>query len=180
MGGRRHRLSARKYHERTKPLSLIVCIDRAKLHVSLPISLPRELYMTCPVGSLSALKARFETQSLPAQWFLSSSYSSLSLFKIQHQQGNVEASCTVSIDETLQWSVSICGRTVTPMNSLALSSIPSVLNSTSCVLRLLALLDSCRLCAGNSEEKLLEVARHRESIQQGMLLFFCEANYFPF
>ena len=40
------------------------------------------------------------------------------------------------------------------------------LDNISSVMQLFALLDSCRLCMGNSEQKFQDVARHCESIQQ--------------
>ena len=57
MGGRRNRLSVRKYQESKKPLSLIVTIKLTKEISVLTISLPRELYMTCPVKTLPALNS---------------------------------------------------------------------------------------------------------------------------
>ena len=168
MGGRRHRLSVRKYQERKKPLFLVVSIKLTKEISVLTISLPRELYMTCPVRTLPALKARLEMQSLSSHWFLSSnSTPSLSLFKVEHQDRTVEATFSIYIDEYLQWSVNICSKTLTHLNSPTLASIPSTLDSISSVMQLFALLDSCRMCTGNSEQKFLDVARHRESIHQG-------------
>ncbi len=61
--------------------------DRSVLRVSLPC----ELYMTCPEETLSALKASLESQPLPPQWFLSSSGASLCVFKIQHQESAVQS-----------------------------------------------------------------------------------------
>ena len=167
MGGRRNRLSVRKYQESKKPLSLIVTIKLTKEISVLTISLPRELYMTCPVKTLPAMKARLETTSLPPQWFLLSASASLSIFKCQHEGRAVEVFCTVNIDEQLHWSVNIHGRNLTLVNSFTLAYLPSVLSSISCMSQILALLDSCRLCIGNSEKKFLEVARHQQSIHQG-------------
>ncbi len=167
MGGRKHQLSVRKYQERMKPLSLVVTINLTKEISVLTLSLPRELYMTCPVDTLLALKACLEVQSLPPHWFLSSSDASLSLFKIQHQKDTTAIEVSVHIDEHLQWSITISGKNLTPVNSPALAQISSGLGSISYVMQLLALLDSCRLCTGNSEQKFLDVAKHRESTQKG-------------
>ena len=167
MGGRKFRLTVKKYQEPKKPLSLVISIKLTKEISVLNISLPRELYLTCPVQTLTALKARLEMQSLSPHWFLSTSTSSLSLFKIQHQYRTVEVTFSIYIDEHLQWSVNICSRNLTPLNSPTLASIPSVLDNISSVMQLFALLDSCQLCMGNSEQKFLDVARHRRSIQQG-------------
>ena len=167
MGGRRNRLSVRKYQESKKPLSLIVTIKLTKEISVLTISLPRELYMTCPVKTLPALKARLETMSLPPQWFLLSASGLLSIFKCQHQGRAVEVFCTVNIDEQLLLECQYPWQELTPVNSFTPAYLPSVLSSISCMSQILALLDSCRLCIGNSEKRYLEVARHQQSIHQG-------------
>ncbi len=166
MGGRKFRLSVRKYNEKKEPLSLIVTIELTKDLTVLKVSLPRELY--CPVETLSTLKAQLTSQPLPPQWFFSPSGASICLFKIQHQESAVEISFSVSIDEHLQWSVTIGDRTLSPVNSPTLASVPSILGGISHVLQLFTFLDSCRPCTGNSEQKFMDVARHRESIQQGI------------
>ncbi len=56
MPGRKFRLSVRKYQEKKKPLSLIVSIKLTKDISVLTVSFPRELYITCPVDNLSALR----------------------------------------------------------------------------------------------------------------------------
>lgn len=178
MGGRRFRLNVCKYQEPKKPKSFIVSIKLTRGISVFPISLPRELYLACPVSTLAVLKARLEEKPLLPHWFLSGSTSALSLFKIDHQHGAVEATFTVCIDEHLQWSVNISSRNFTPLNNPALASIPPVLASVSSVMQLFALLDSCRMCMGNSEQKFLDVARHRGSIQQGTtIVLFCFAVY---
>ena len=170
-GKRRFRLSVRKYQETKKPPSLIVSIKITRDLSILTVSLPRELYVSCPVDTLSALKARLDLQPLPPRWFLSSScQSSLFLFKVQHQEKSVEVSFSLNIDEHLHWSINIRGRLLSALTSPTLAVIPSVLNSIPHALQLLTFLDSCRLCIGNSKQKLTDVVRHRESIQQGITL----------
>ncbi len=108
-----------------------------KLTKDISVSLPCELYMTCPVETLSTLKARLAsaTQPLPPQWFLTSSGASLCVLKVQHQESTVEISLPVSIDEHLQQSVNIRDRTLSPVNSPTLASIPSILGGISHVLQ---------------------------------------------
>ena len=171
MGGRKHRLSVRKYQEKKKPLSLIVTIKLTKEISVLTLSLPRELYMRCPVHGLPALTARLESQSLPPQWFLSSAGASLSLFKIHHQEGHTEVRYSIQISEHLQWSINICGKNLTPVSTPVLGQISSVLSGIPSVMELLGLLDSCRPCLGNNEQRFLDVVRHRESTQQGNQCF---------
>ena len=129
MGGRRQCLSVRKYQDSKKPLSLIVTIKLTKEISVLTIFLPLELYMTYPVETLPALKARLETTSLPPQWFLLSASASVSICKCQHQDRAVEVFCTVNIDEQLHWNVNIHGRNFTPVNRPTLACLPSILSS---------------------------------------------------
>ena len=132
-------MHVQKYQESKKPLSLIVTIKLTKEISVLTISLPGELYMTCPVKTLPALKAHFETMSLPPQWFLLSGSASVSVFKCQNQDRAVEDFCTINIDEQLYWSINIHSRNLTPVNSLTLAYLPSVLISISCMSQIFAL-----------------------------------------
>lgn len=172
MGGRKFQLRVRKYQERKKPLSLIVSIKLIKDISVLTVSLPRELYITCPVDNLSALKARLEC-GLPPQWFFSFSGTSLVLFKVQHQNvaGAVEISLSLIIDEHLRWSVKVGERILSPVDNSTLASIPCILSRLSDVLNLFTFLSSCKQCIGNSEQKFMDVVQHRQSTQQGIIQY---------
>ena len=137
MPGRKFRLSVRKYQEKKKPLSLIVSIKLTKDISVLTVSFPRELYITCPVDNLLALKARLEC-GLPSQWFLSFSSTSLVLFKVQQQNvaGAVGISLSLIIDEHLRWSVKVGERTLSPVDNPMFTSIPCILSRLADVLNL--------------------------------------------
>ena len=143
MGGRKFSLSVRKHAEPKKPPSLIVSIKRSRVSL-LTVSLPRELYMSCPVDTLPALTARLEVQLLPPQWFLSSADSSLSLFKVDRQQpcSSTKVAISIQVDEHRQWSLAICGKVLAPASSATFAQIPQVLGSMPCVFQLLNLLES--------------------------------------
>ncbi len=149
------------------PCMSLVSIKLTKNISVLRVSLPRELYMTCPVGTLSALKACLESQPLPPQWFLSSSGAYLGVFKVQHQESAVEISFSVSIDEHLQWSITIGDRTLSPVNSGHLLRFhPSLVAFPMC----------CSFSQfwihahhARSEQKFMDDARSiNQSIQQGI------------
>ena len=170
MPGRKFRLSVRKYQEKKKPLSLIVSIKLTKDISVLTVSFPRELYITCPVDNLSALKARLEC-GLPSQWFLSFSSTSLVLFKVQQQNvaGAVGISLSLIIDEHLRWSVKVGERTLSPVDNPMFTSIPCILSRLADVLNLFTFLSSCKQCIGNSEQQFMDVVQHRQFTQQGMI-----------
>ena len=163
-------MSVHKYQEKKKPLSLIVSIKLTKDIISvLAVSFPRELYITSPVDNLSALKARLEC-GLPSQWFLSSSSTSLVLFKVQQQNvaGATGISLSLIIDEHLQWSIKVGERTLSPVDNPMFTSIPCILSRLADVLNLLTFLSTCNQCIGNSEQQFLDVVQQRQSTQQGM------------
>ena len=112
------------------------------------VSLPLEMYMTCPVDSLTAFKARLESR-LPPQWFSSFSSTSLALFKVQRQNedGAVDISLSLIIDEHLQWSIKVGERILSPVDNptFTIASISSTLGSIPHVLNLFTFLSSCRL-----------------------------------
>lgn len=177
MGGRKHLLSVRKYQERRKPYPLVVSIKLTREISVLTLSVPRELYMTCQVDTLLALKARLGVHSLPPCWFQSSSDGSLSLFKIRQQKYATTVEVSVHIDEHLRWRINILDKSLSPLNSPVLAHISPVLSSVSYVMELISLLESCRLCIGNHEQKFLDVAKHRQALQKGNeAVYLCEMN----
>ena len=127
--------------------------------------------MSCPVDTLPALMAQLEVQFLPPQWFLLSADSSLSLFKVARQQvcSSTKVAIAIQVDEHRQWSLAICGKVLAPASSATFAQIPQVLGSMPCIFQLLNLLESTRLCVGNSEQRFLDVVRCRESITQGIM-----------
>ena len=171
MGGRKFLRKKRKYLEK-KPLSLIVSIKLTSgISVLTTVSIPRELYITSPISTLSALKARLQTFILPQQWFFSLSNSSLALFKIHHSecQGRpIEVSASITVNKYLQWSVHIGERRISQADTPALASIPSTLGSISHVLHLFHLLDSSRRCIGNSDDQFMEIIRYRQATEEGI------------
>ena len=158
MGGRKFRLRVRKYQEPKKPLSLIVSIKLTKDISILIVSFPRELYMTCPVDNLLALKARLEC-GLPPQWFIHFSDTSVALFMVQQQSvaRAVDISLSLIIDEHLRWSVKVGERMLSPVGNPTFASIPHILSRLYDVLNLLTILNSCKQCIGNSEQKFVDV-----------------------
>jgi len=55
-------------------------------------------------------------------------------------------------------STSVVHGNLTRVNNASLAPLPSTLSSISCVLLIIALLDLCRLCIGNGEQKFLDMS----------------------
>ena len=175
MGGRKFLRKRRKYLEE-KPRSLIVSIRlRSGISVSTTVSIPRELYISSPISTLSALKARLQTFVLPQQWFFSISDSSLSLFKIRHhsecQDRPVEVSVSIAVNKYLQWSIHIGDRRISQADTPSLAPLPSTLGSISHVLHLFHLLDSSRRCIGNSDDQFMELIQYRQATEEGACIY---------
>ena len=172
MGGRKFQLRVCKYQENKKPLSLIVSIKLTKDISVLMVSFPRELYITCPVDNLPALRARLEC-GLPPEWFLSFSGTSLVLFKVHQQNvaGAVDISLSLIIDEHLRRSVKVGERILSPVSNPTFASVPFILSRLSDVLNLFTFLSSCKQCIGNSEQKFMDVVQHWQSTKQGIIQY---------
>ena len=124
MGRRKLRLRVCKYGERRHSESekeeksqLIVSIELTSKISVLRVSLPREMYLACPVGTLPALGARLKCQRLPPQWYISDSLpSSLRVFKMHEEAGVPEISCTVQSPTPLLSLGYSCNMQVTSTN----------------------------------------------------------------
>ena len=178
MGRRKLRLRVCKYGERRHSESekeeksqLIVSIELTSKISVLRVSLPREMYLVCPVDTLPALGARLKCQRLPPQWYISDALpSSLRVFKMHEEAGVPEISCTIECHEDLYWSVNIMGKKLDPATSQELAAnFAATLQSVPELMRVLAFMDSCRLCIGNSEQKFIDVVKHHEVVQQGII-----------
>ena len=87
-----------------------------------------------------------------------------------HEEAGVpEISCTIEWHEDLHWSVNILGKKLDPATSHELAAnFSATLQSVPELMRVLAFIDSCRLCIGNSEQKFTDVVKHHEAVQQGI------------
>ena len=107
------------------------------------------------------------------------------MFKVHHQNedGTVEIFFSIIIDEQLRWSVKdvkVGERILSPVDNPIFASIPSILGSLSNMLNLFTFLRSYRQCIGNNEQTFMDVIRHRQSTQQGMILdivHMCNCTY---
>ena len=135
------------------------------------MSLPISIYHSMPVVSLQALQARLQKRALPPSWVVApaSTVDSLVLCKLRYDSSHsiVDVLFTVTINVHLGWCVMLCGNLLDQTKNKFLSSLPTSICSFGDLVHVLESLDSCRICMGNSEEKFLNVVRHRNSTPKG-------------
>ena len=162
--------------------SLIVSVPRESVGISVsssltitlpppltcPVSIPLVVILECVVSSLASNLSLLH--SFPA-WTVASKYPSLVLCKFQiHGSGNVNRTINycVSINQKLNWSLSLQNRTIrsdvcsmlsfllTDVNSLVkLKSVPDVLNGS-------------YLCSGNPDHLLVQQWHYNASTLHGL------------
>lgn len=155
MGGRKRRLTYRKYMEkkvahRTTPLM---------------ISLPLSAYTDAPVDSIEILHSRISSLPLPPTWVVSNAAKSpLTICKLrvsENLQPRADILVTLTIDPEKGWAVSFIHKHTNPDNCMLLSKLPSTLSSVHSISSTLSLIDSCKVCPGNSDSTFLESWQQR-------------------
>ena len=175
MGVEKHHCDVHKKPRESR--NLIVSIQLTNKISVLPVSVPHELYMACPVETLHALRGHLRSQSLPPQWYFSDASSTLLLFKTCEEAAGIADAlhCSIECHENLSWNVDVFGKKLDPATSpLLASQFSTALRSVLDVMKVIAFIDSCKLCVGNGEQRFLDVIQHREAIQQGTI--FCEQS----
>ena len=152
-GGRKFRLTnPRKNHESELP--------------TLPVKLPLLHFFSVPATSLQALKRILNKKPLPPLWSIPLSEDSLLLWKINISQGVAPfIKVFLRVCKDLKWNVSILYQDI-PHNVQLLQALSPRIKILKDLL--IDLLDDCQICCGNSEERLVEVIRHKESTSNGM------------
>ena len=128
----------------------------------LPVRIPASLYMTRPVPDIPALhKQLLESKCLPSGWVCSvTSNTSLALCKLTVPEGLASAKIaymvTVSCD--FSWKVSIEFQV---QENVILHTAPTLLTSAMSVMNVVEMLDSYKVCVGNSDEKFSRLIAQR-------------------
>jgi hypothetical protein len=68
----------------------------------------------------------------------------------------------VTISSNFTWRVSVGQMEVPICDSASLQNVPSLLTSSKRVIDLLVLLESCKLCVGNPDEKFSKLVTQRD------------------
>ena len=147
MGKRKFRLGQHlKNEERVQQRSLIVSVPRESVGISVsssltitlpppltcPVSIPLLVILECVVSSLERLASNLSLLNPFPAWTVASKYPSLVLCKFQiHGSGNVNRTLNycVSIDQKLNWSLSLQNRTIRSDVCSMLSFLPTDVNS---------------------------------------------------
>lgn len=130
----------------------------------LTVSLPIEFYFGGHVQSSVALLSRLPSLPLTSSRTVAST-DPLSLCKLRSQQegqsSRADVTISVGISSELGWSVFYSGKELTQTSCLLLAALPHELTSAAAVCHLMSVLDSAKVCAGNSDEKFLKLWHHR-------------------
>ena len=86
-----------------------------------------------------------------------------------HEEAGVpEISSTIECHEDLHWNLNILGKKLDPDTSHKIAAHFAVtLQSVPDLMRVLAFMDSCLLCIGNSEKKFIDVVNISSAFTQG-------------
>lgn len=192
MGGRKFRLGRHRKNEELKrrerkekelettPLVLTVSIPRQSLVVpSLTVSLPLTSYLDSHVTALVDLHSRLSQHRLPSSWTLTSR-SPLTLCKLRVQlaeQGScVDVIAVITIKSDFEWTLSFMNHQLTPTMCPVLSQVPSKIASISSVHSMISLLESVKVCTGNTETRFIELWQHRSLTLHGSLGKYCSQS----
>ena len=159
MGRRKFRLSVHcKNEEREKNLdelkqnveepSLTVTIPRNLITIScFKISFPVSVYRDGSISSVDQLYSRLASFPLPESWiFASSKPLVLSKMRVKSQTTQADVLFSLSIDDGLEWSLSLQNVSLDPNRCPLLRKVPHALNRTSAVYDLLNFVDRAKIC----------------------------------
>ena len=187
MGGRKFRLGTHRKNEERKrkrkreqedveqcdqPLTLVISIPHNIVTVpSLTISLPVASYISGLVHSSETLGTRLAASLvLPPLWMTNSS-APLTLCKLrvgqEEQASRPDITTIIRLSDNLEWTLFIFGKELCPQSCPLLRELPLQLTSVAAVGDMMRLLDSTKLCVGNSDEKFLELWHHRSLTLHG-------------
>ena len=148
--------------------------------LAFPISVPLAVTSECIVPSLECLVCNLSLLNLfPATWTIASKDPSLVLCKFQfHGCGttiNVNRTVIycVSIDQKLNWSLSLQNRTIHFGVCSMLGLLPTLVNSCAKLKSVLDVLDVAYVCSGNSDHQFLQQWHYNASTLHGLSGKFC-------
>ena len=154
MGGKKHRLTSRKYSVR----------NYTNTSVSLVVSLPLAAYADAPVQSVGALCTRITSLPLPPTWTIASR-TPLSICKLQinsedaQPRASVLVTLTIRADQT--WVVSFIHQAINPDGCVVLSRLPPTFLSADSIMHGLSLINSSKVCLGNSDQSFITSWKQR-------------------
>jgi len=181
MGKRKLRFDQRKNYERKKH-SLHVKIPLALLTPSeLTVHLPLSAFLLSEARDADALLSRLrKSDRIPSSWVIHAlptptSNAHFMLHKLEQRSPLLTPSFTFTIAVDLQcsWLLTVESREVNAASHDFLSGVAPALRSVDAVIELISLLDGTKFCAGNDEERFVELANQNRGTfkdQLGKLL----------
>lgn len=153
MGGRKRRLTYRKYTEKKSTCTT----------VPLVISLPLSSYTDVPVDSIETLYTRVTSFPLPPTWIINNAAKTpISICKLRISSGiRADILITLTINAEKDWVISFIHHNINPDNCSLLNKLPSTLSSVDSIISTLSLIDSSKVCLGNSDPSFLTSWQHR-------------------
>ncbi len=151
------------------------------LKVSLIVSLPLAAYLSSEVESLEKLVERL--QNLPPCTYqfkiVSQSPLVLCVIRTVEQENSTRADVllTVTVREDFSWTVFVVDAQIKPSKCPMLRDIPPKLSNVSAVQTLLETLRSLKICVGNPDKELMELANHRAQTLHGCSSKFKHLNF---
>lgn len=152
MGRRKFHCIVRKNGERKKyatPTSLVISIPTSKL----------------PTSNIDSLESQLST-SKPLSWTLTAVFEEeygekLVICYIETPQQTPIIKYSITIRQDFSWFLGVFGNTLMPQSCPVLRYTPDTLDSVDRVLQFISVIESSKICRGNSEEKFMELAKRR-------------------
>ena len=123
---------------------------------TLMVSLPLSVYIDAPADSVDILHTRVTSLPLPPAWIVNNAAKTpLSLCKLVMNSGDIQPRARVLVTLTLKadktWVVSFIHSDINPDNCPVFDRLPPTLTSVSSIRHALSLIDSNKVCSGNSD-----------------------------
>ena len=139
------------------------------------------MYIDGHVLSSDALCHQLSSQPLPPLCMIVCT-PPLTLCKLRVQQeeqaSKADITINISISGNLKWTLHFLKQELTPSRCPLLRELPVKLTNVTAVVHMMTLLDSAKLCAGNSKEKFFGLWRHQAltlhgSVSMEVGIIFC-------
>ena len=151
MRGRKRKLGYRKYLEKKS----------TRVPRPLMISLPLTSYTNGPVDLAVTLHSRITSLPLPPSWVIDNALKvPITLCKLRVRSGGcrprTDILITLTIDANMKWVISFVHQAINPDNCSLLGALPPMLTSVTSVANAISLLNSSKICSGNSDSDFLK------------------------
>ena len=116
-----------------------------------------------PVKDVSHMSGQL-LQSLPPQWIVQNAERKIIICQLDATVEPPMLRYSITVRENFTWLFTAFGNSISPQSCRMLAGLSDRLNSVKKVMQVISIIGKCRLCAGNSESKFLEVAKRCDGI----------------